>query len=113
VHRHRLRAGSSRLWPDSGQNPIGFAERFRRDRLPAGRPTFAIEASFKFLSSNRHTKMLQRRSIKEQYVACPRCGATMKDVVTIPPLGRAPGLVAYACSRCEYITSELFYPSQA
>jgi DNA-directed RNA polymerase subunit RPC12/RpoP len=59
---------------------------------------------------NGHTKMPPRRTNKEQYVACPRCGATMKDVVTIPPLGQAPGLIAYACSRCEYTTSELFYP---
>jgi hypothetical protein len=36
----------------------------------------------------------------------------MNEVVTIPPLGQTPGLVAYACPRCEYTTSELFYPLQ-
>jgi hypothetical protein len=31
----------------------------------------------------------------------------MKDIVTIAPLGDEPGLVAYECSRCRYITCRL------
>jgi uncharacterized Zn finger protein len=36
-----------------------------------------------------------------------RCGATMKDVVTIAPRGEEPGLVAYECPKCGYVTSVL------
>ena len=40
---------------------------------------------------------------------CPRCTATMKDVVTIAPVGDDPGLIAYECPSCQHITSELIY----
>jgi rubredoxin len=39
--------------------------------------------------------------------ACPRCGAAMKDIVTIAPIGDEPGLIAYECPKCGYVTSEL------
>jgi hypothetical protein len=42
--------------------------------------------------------------------ACLRCGAAMKDVVTIQPLGSEPGLIAYECPRCGWVTSELVPP---
>jgi hypothetical protein len=31
----------------------------------------------------------------------------MPKIVTIAPLGRQPGLVAYECPRCAYVTSVL------
>jgi C4-type Zn-finger protein len=43
-------------------------------------------------------------------IPCPRCGGSMKAVVTIQPVGHAPGLIAYECSRCGYVTSELVAP---
>ncbi len=42
--------------------------------------------------------------------ACPRCRAVMKDVVTIAPVASEPGLIAYECPRCGYVTSVLHYP---
>ena len=44
--------------------------------------------------------------------SCPRCGAAMKDVVTIPPVADEPGLIAYECPKCGYVTSELHYPQR-
>jgi predicted RNA-binding Zn-ribbon protein involved in translation (DUF1610 family) len=41
------------------------------------------------------------------FLACPRCGTQMPKVVTIAPMGRQPGLVAYECPKCVYVTSEL------
>ena len=38
---------------------------------------------------------------------CPRCGTTMKDVVTIAPLADLPGLIAYECPDCIYVMSVL------
>jgi len=34
----------------------------------------------------------------------------MKDVVTIEPRAGDPGLIAYECSECAYVTSELRPP---
>jgi hypothetical protein len=36
----------------------------------------------------------------------------MKDIVTIAPLGDEPGLVAYECPKCGYVTSVLQQPRQ-
>jgi hypothetical protein len=44
--------------------------------------------------------------------SCPRCGAAMKDVVTIPPVADEPGLIAYECSKRGYVTSEFHYPQR-
>ena len=41
---------------------------------------------------------------------CPRCKATMSEVARIAPLGTAPGLIAYECPRCVYVTSVLNTP---
>jgi hypothetical protein len=43
--------------------------------------------------------------------ACSRCGTAMKDVVIIQPLAHEPGLIAYECPSCGYITSVLTYAS--
>ena len=38
---------------------------------------------------------------------CPRCEMRMLKIVTIAPMGRQPGLVAYECPKCAYVTSVL------
>jgi len=40
-------------------------------------------------------------------VACPRCKFPMDEVVTIAPVGDEPGLIAYECPSCCYVTSVL------
>ena len=39
--------------------------------------------------------------------ACPRCKGPMKDVVWIAPIQNDPGLIAYECPACGYLTSVL------
>ena len=39
--------------------------------------------------------------------ACPRCKAPMKEVVRIAPVQNDPGLIAYECPACGYLTSVL------
>jgi predicted RNA-binding Zn-ribbon protein involved in translation (DUF1610 family) len=41
------------------------------------------------------------------FLPCPRCGMQMAKIVTIIPMGRQPGLVAYECPKCAYVTSVL------
>jgi len=41
---------------------------------------------------------------------CPRCKATMHEVTRIAPLQQEPGLIAYECPRCSYLTS-VFLPA--
>jgi hypothetical protein len=41
------------------------------------------------------------------FLACSRCRTQMPKVVTIAPMGRQPGLVAYECPKCAYATSVL------
>src|SRR5271165_6990556 len=55
----------------------------------------------------------ERRSRREDGASCPRCGAAMKDVVTIVPIAGEPGLIAYECSNCGYVMSVLVHPRQA
>jgi len=43
-------------------------------------------------------------------LACPRCKAPMKDVVSIAPVQNDPGLIAYECPSCGYVTSVLIAP---
>ena len=47
------------------------------------------------------------RSEHADFLTCPRCGTKMPKVVTIAPMGRQPGLVAYECPKCVYVTSVL------
>jgi uncharacterized Zn finger protein len=47
---------------------------------------------------------------KEDGPRCPRCGAGLNEVVTIEPMAGDPGLIAYECSKCGYVTSELREP---
>jgi rubredoxin len=44
---------------------------------------------------------------REGTLACPRCKAPMKDVVWIAPVQSDPGLIAYECPSCGYLTSVL------
>jgi predicted RNA-binding Zn-ribbon protein involved in translation (DUF1610 family) len=41
------------------------------------------------------------------FLPCPHCGMRMAKIVTITPMGRQPGLVAYECPKCAYVTSVL------
>jgi transposase-like protein len=47
---------------------------------------------------------------REGTLACPRCKAAMKDVVRIAPVQNDPGLIAYECPSCGYVTSVLIGP---
>jgi predicted RNA-binding Zn-ribbon protein involved in translation (DUF1610 family) len=38
---------------------------------------------------------------------CPRCRTTMDEVVSIAPVAGEPGLTAYECPNCGYVTSVL------
>jgi hypothetical protein len=38
---------------------------------------------------------------------CPRCKGLMQEVLTIAPAQNEPGLIAYECPSCGYVTSEL------
>ena len=40
-------------------------------------------------------------------LGCPRCKAVMEEVVWIAPVLTEPGLIAYECSSCTYVTSVL------
>ena len=41
---------------------------------------------------------------------CLRCKAQMDEILTIEPVIGEPGLIAYECSRCGYVTSVLLDP---
>jgi rubredoxin len=43
-------------------------------------------------------------------LACPRCKAPMKEVLRIAPVQSDPGLIAYECPSCGYVTSVLIAP---
>jgi hypothetical protein len=43
---------------------------------------------------------------------CPRCRAQMDEVLRIAPATSDPGLVAYECPQCRYVTSVLLEPSE-
>jgi hypothetical protein len=58
------------------------------------------------LSDSARTKRVQGA------VSCPRCGTTMEEVVSIAPTLGEPGLVAYECPNCVYVTSELMRPKK-
>jgi hypothetical protein len=49
---------------------------------------------------------------RSRQMACPRCQAMMKEVVSIAPLGHESGLVAYECPACRYLTSVLWQPNE-
>jgi hypothetical protein len=41
------------------------------------------------------------------FFACPRCKDPMKKVLWIAPVQNDPGLIAYECPSCSYVTSVL------
>jgi hypothetical protein len=53
-----------------------------------------------------------RTKRREPTAACPRCGTTMEEVVSIAPSLGEPGLIAYECPNCVYVMSELLQPSK-
>jgi uncharacterized Zn finger protein len=44
---------------------------------------------------------------REGTLACPRCKAPMKEILRIAPVQSEPGLIAYECPSCGYVTSVL------
>lgn len=51
------------------------------------------------------------RSERGGGLACSRCGNAMDEVVRIAPLPpKEPGLIAYECPGCGYVTSVLSHP---
>ncbi len=50
------------------------------------------------------------RSKRRPALACTRCGAAMDEVVSIAPLAGEPGLIAFECPSCGYVTSVLVHP---
>jgi C4-type Zn-finger protein len=52
-----------------------------------------------------------RAKRRDQTPACPRCGTAMDEVVSIAPSFGDPGLIAYECPNCVYVTSELVQPA--
>jgi hypothetical protein len=45
---------------------------------------------------------------KTRSMRCPRCKATMDEVVRIAPVVHQSGLVAYECPGCSYVTGILW-----
>jgi uncharacterized Zn finger protein len=45
--------------------------------------------------------------IEEGTLPCPRCKDLMKEVLRIAPAQTDPGLIAYECRSCGYVTSVL------
>jgi len=41
---------------------------------------------------------------------CPRCKAPMEELLRIAPAQTGPGLIAYECRSCGYVTSDLTPP---
>jgi predicted RNA-binding Zn-ribbon protein involved in translation (DUF1610 family) len=52
-------------------------------------------------------QLAARGSERADFLTCPRCGTRMVEVMAIAPMGRQPGLVAYECPKCTYVTSVL------
>jgi transposase-like protein len=48
-------------------------------------------------------------SKKRNSMVCPRCKATMDEVVRIAPLQDDPGLIGYECPSCRYVTSVFWH----
>ena len=44
---------------------------------------------------------------REGILACPRCKAPIKEILRIAPVQSEPGLIAYECPSCGYVTSVL------
>jgi hypothetical protein len=54
----------------------------------------------------------QQRANRNDLPACPRCKAQMMEVVSIAPMLHEPGLIAYECSKCGYLTSVVQPPTE-
>jgi len=53
----------------------------------------------------------QQRTKRADLLACPRCkAAAMSEILRIAPMLREPGLIAYECPNCGYVTSVLQQP---
>ena len=57
--------------------------------------------------------MAQQRGERNGAPSCPRCSAAqMLEIVSIAPLQHDPGLIAYECPACGYVTSVVVPPAE-
>ena len=54
---------------------------------------------------------LARTQRRARMLSCPRCETAMEVIITIKPTLGDPGLIAYECPKCVYVTSELVPPT--
>ena len=48
---------------------------------------------------------------RRRAIRCQRCSGTMDEIMQIEALWDAPGLVAFECPDCEYLTSLVVPPA--
>jgi hypothetical protein len=75
-----------------------------------GVPNMAVEVK-QLYRKGRIVSDLAKTKRTERPFSCPRCGAAMDEIVSIAPGWDEPGLVAYECPKCSYVTSELVQPN--
>jgi hypothetical protein len=51
---------------------------------------------------------LSRTQRTSHTALCARCKSPMKEVMRIAPLRAEPGLIAFECPRCLFVTSEIW-----
>jgi hypothetical protein len=110
--KRSVAAISTRWQSPAANEPKDYFARFRKPAC-----TFRVapmeEGRPQSLSQGARVMSDGRRSSKNACSAlCSRCGTPMKDVVTIAPLVAEPGLVAYECPNCGYVTSVLLRPER-
>jgi hypothetical protein len=86
-----------------------FAWREGTPLPPALKGRFAAEPKWVDLAVYRDGAERTQRDDAEA-PACPKCGSTMKDIVTIAPVAGDPGLVAYECPHCKHVMSVIVQP---
>jgi hypothetical protein len=94
-HRKRQKAAS-----DCAQVPLHK----NLDRKDADATSELVGRSTPCGRWNAFVSALEKR---EGTLACPRCKAPMEEVVWIAPVQSEPGLIAYECPSCRYVTSVL------
>jgi hypothetical protein len=63
-----------------------------------------------FTPCGRRNAFMSDLAKREGTLACPRCKAPMKEIVRIAAIQSEPGLIAYECPSCGYVTSVLIRP---
>src|SRR5262245_11226764 len=123
----RRRVAPTKVWP-SKNALIGMRGSNDPRRSPTPRAAFLLtETILPYISRDDATEKTSVRcrssiawkqvvsdlSKRRGAVACPRRKAPMEEVVTIAPAQGDPGLIAYECPSCGYVTSILTPPRGA